>query len=206
MKSLRVLVLVLCASTFALGADPEFKGIVHSIEHTYGVHHTHIPFLGLASFFARPAGVYGFQLAVFEGFQPSTDSSDIRRVVENSLGPGWYPFVRVQSKGKHDGETTLIYTYPLRKQIAHDDRQPRTLRSRPLKNGTQRTRHRKMAEGTRRTSQRPHKPSPPRRRRLTECVGADAFVRPATLSEAKGSVPQPKFFTMPSFVQLRESP
>ena len=112
MKSLRVLVLVLCVSTFAHGADPEFKGIVHSIEHTYGVHHTHIPFLGLAAFFARPAGVHGFQLAVFEGFQQPTDSSDIRRVVENSLGPGWYPFVRVQSKGKHDGETTLIYTYP----------------------------------------------------------------------------------------------
>ena len=112
MKSLRVLVLVFCACTIALGADPEFKGIVHSIEHTYGVHHTHIPFLGLAMFFARPAGVHGFQLAVFEGFQPPTDSSDIRRVVENSLGPGWYPFVRVQSKGKHDGETTLIYTYP----------------------------------------------------------------------------------------------
>lgn len=112
MKSLRVLVLVLCVCTFALGADPDFKGIVHSIEHTYGVHHTHIPFLGLASFFARPAGVHGFQLAIFEGFQPATDSSDIRRVVESSLGPGWYPFVRVQSKSKHDGETTLIYTYP----------------------------------------------------------------------------------------------
>lgn len=112
MKSLRVLVLVLCASTFALGADPEFKGIVHSIEHTYGVHHTHIPFLGLAAFLARPAGVHRFQLAVFEGFQPPTDSSDIRRVVENALGPGWYPFIRVQSTGKHDGETTLIYTYP----------------------------------------------------------------------------------------------
>ena len=112
MKSLRVLVLVLCASTFALGADPEFKGIVHSIEHTYGVHHMHIPFLGLAAFFARPAGVHGLKLAVFEGFQPSSDSQDVRRVVESSLGPGWYPFVRVQSKGKHDGETTLIYTYP----------------------------------------------------------------------------------------------
>jgi len=112
MKSLRVLILALSASTFALGADPEFKGIVHSIEHTYGVHHTHIPFVGLAMFFARPAGVHGFKLAVFEGFQPPTDSADIRRVIETSLGPGWYPFVRVQSKGKTDGETTLIYTYP----------------------------------------------------------------------------------------------
>ncbi|HYM78651.1 MAG TPA: hypothetical protein VE377_21960 [Candidatus Dormibacteraeota bacterium] len=112
MKSLRLMILVLCASTFAFGADPGFKGIVHSIEHTYGVHHTHIPFLGLAMFFARPAGVRGFKLAVFEGFQPPTDSADIRRVVESSLGPGWYPFVRVQSRSKQDGETTLIYAYP----------------------------------------------------------------------------------------------
>ena len=112
MKALRVLILVLCASTFALGADPEFKGIVHSIEHTYGVHHMHIPFLGLAAFFARPAGVHGFKLAVFEGFHPPTDSFELRRTIENALGPGWYPFVRVQSGNKGDGETTLIYTYP----------------------------------------------------------------------------------------------
>jgi len=112
MKSLRVLILVLCASTVAFSADPEFKGIVSSIEHTYGVHHTHIPFLGLAMFFARPAGVHGFKLAVFEGFQAPTDSDGLRRTIENSLGPGWYPFIRVQSKGESDGETTLIYTYP----------------------------------------------------------------------------------------------
>jgi len=112
MKSLRVLILVLCASTVAFGADPEFKGIVSSIEHTYGVHHTHIPFLGLAMFFARPAGVHGFKLAVFEGFHPPTDSGALRSTIENSLGPGWYPFIRVQSKGESDGETTLIYTYP----------------------------------------------------------------------------------------------
>ena len=112
MKSLRVILLVLCASTFAFGADPEFRGIVRSIEHTYGVHHTHIPFLGLAAFLARPAGVHGLKLAVFEGFQPPTDSAELRRTIESSLGPGWYPFVRVQSKNKSDGETTLIYTYP----------------------------------------------------------------------------------------------
>jgi Methyl-CpG binding domain len=112
MKSLRILILVLGASAFAFGADPEFKGIVHSIERTYGVHHTHIPFLGMAMFFARPAGVHGFKLAVFEGFQSPNDSADLRRTIESSLGTGWYPFVRVRSKGKADGETTLIYTSP----------------------------------------------------------------------------------------------
>ena len=112
MKFLRVAVLVLCASSFAFAGDPEFQGIVHSIERTYGVHHTRIPFLGLAMFFARPAGVHGFKLAVFEGFQPPSDSEGLRHTIENSLGPGWYPFVRVRSKSKSDGETTLIYTYP----------------------------------------------------------------------------------------------
>jgi hypothetical protein len=112
MKSVRILILVLCASAFAFSADPEFKGIVHSIEHTYGVHHTHIPFLGMAMLFARPAGVHGFKLAVFEGFQSPNDSEDLRRTIESSLGAGWYPFVRVRSKGKTDGETTLIYTSP----------------------------------------------------------------------------------------------
>jgi hypothetical protein len=112
MKSVRILILVLCACALAFGADPEFKGIVRSIEHTYGVHHTHIPFLGMAMFFARPAGVHGLKLAVFEGFQSPNDSEDLRRTIESSLGTGWYPFVRVRSKGKTDGETTLIYTSP----------------------------------------------------------------------------------------------
>jgi hypothetical protein len=117
MKSLRVIVLVLCASSFAVAADSEFKGIVHSIEHTYGVHHMHIPLLGVAMFFARPSGVHGLKLAVFEGFKPPTDSEDVSRVIEKSLGPSWYPFVRVRTKGKTDGETTLIYASPNGKKM-----------------------------------------------------------------------------------------
>ncbi len=112
MKSLRVAVLVVCASSFAFAGDPEFRGIVQSIEHTYGVHHVRIPFLGVAMFFARPSGVRGLKLAIFEGFQYPGDSDGVRRVVERSLGPEWYPFVRVRSNGKTDGETTLIYTSP----------------------------------------------------------------------------------------------
>jgi len=112
MKSLRVVVLVLCTSSLAVAGDPEFNGIVHSIEHTYGVHHMRIPLLGVAMFFARPSGVHGLKLAIFEGFQTRTDSEDVSRLIESSLGPGWYPFVRVRTKGKTDGETTLIYTSP----------------------------------------------------------------------------------------------
>jgi hypothetical protein len=109
MKSLRILVLVLCASALAFGGDHEFRGVVNAIEHNYGVHHMHIPLLGFALFFARPEGVSGLKLAVFEGFQ-ATAPAEVQRVVESSLGPDWYPFVRVRSKGDH--ETTLIYANP----------------------------------------------------------------------------------------------
>ena len=112
MKSLRVLILVVCASSCAFGGDTEFRGIVRSIEHTYGVHHMHIPLLGVAMFFARPAGVHGLKMAIFEGFPSHTDSDNVSRIIESSLGPGWYPFVRVRTNGKTDGETTLIYTNP----------------------------------------------------------------------------------------------
>ena len=112
MKSLRVSAFVLCLSTISFAGDREFKGLVHSFETTYGVHHMHIPLLGVALFIARPAGTHGLKLAVFEGFQTPADVNDIARVVESSLGPGWYPFVRVRSKGERQGETTLIYTNP----------------------------------------------------------------------------------------------
>jgi hypothetical protein len=110
MKSLRVVLFLLCCTTFALGRDREFRGVVSAIEHTYGIHHMHIPLLGVAMFFAGPEGVSGLHLAVFEGFNTPADTDDVRRVVENSLGEGWFPFVRVRSRD--NGETTLIYANP----------------------------------------------------------------------------------------------
>ena len=112
MKPLRVLIILLCSSTLALAGDREFHGLVRSIETTYGVHHMQIPLLGVALFFARPAGAHGLRLAVFEGFKGPMDSDDVCRVIESSLGTGWYPFVRVHSKGETTGETTLIYASP----------------------------------------------------------------------------------------------
>jgi hypothetical protein len=113
-RSLRIFLLVLCTSTLAVAGDNEFRGVVHAIEGHYGVRHTHIPLLGLAMFFVRPEGVSGMKLAVFENFQSPNASEDVSRVVENCLGPGWYPFVRVHSRNlvKADDEATLIYANP----------------------------------------------------------------------------------------------
>jgi hypothetical protein len=110
MKSLRIALLLSCLSPLAFAGDNEFRGVVHAIENTYGVHHMHIPLVGAMMFFARPAGVGGMKLAVFENFEMPADAGDFSRVVENSLGPDWHPFVRVRSRS--DGETTLIYTSP----------------------------------------------------------------------------------------------
>lgn len=117
MKSLRMFVVLLFTSTFAFAGNPEFKGIVHSIEQTYGVHHLHIPLIGVAMFFARPAGVHGLKMAIFEGFRPATDSDNFCRLIEASLGPDWHPFVRVRSKGETTGETTMIYMNPTAGQM-----------------------------------------------------------------------------------------
>ena len=61
-------------------------------------------------FFARPEGVSGLKLAVFEDFNGPTAIADVSRLVEHSLGPEWYPFVRVRSKD--NDEATLIYASP----------------------------------------------------------------------------------------------
>jgi hypothetical protein len=114
MKSLRLCLLVLSFTTLASAGDNEFRGVVHAIEGHYGVRHMHIPLLGFAMWFARPEGVSGMKLAVFENFSGSTDADDVSRIVEDALGHEWYPFVRVRSRNrvKGDDEATLIYASP----------------------------------------------------------------------------------------------
>jgi hypothetical protein len=122
---LSALLVVLCACAFSFAGDPdssssfqghEFDGVVHAIEDHYGVRHMRIPFLSFAmSFAARPAGVSGFRLAVFEDFHPSsasmhetaTMSEDLQRVLEHSLGPDWRLFVRTRTQD--DSDDALIY-------------------------------------------------------------------------------------------------
>jgi hypothetical protein len=75
-----------------------------------------IPFLSFAmSLAARPAGVSGIRLAVFEDFHPSSASmhtrasrsEDLQRLVEYSLGPDWRLFVRTRTQD--DSDDALIY-------------------------------------------------------------------------------------------------
>jgi len=112
--SLLVLLLVLCSTALAFAGDNEFRGVVRAIEGHYGVHHTHVPMMGFAMWFAHPSGVSGMKLAMFEDFNGPTAAEDVKHVVESALGPGWYPFVRVSSRNADGGadEATLIYASP----------------------------------------------------------------------------------------------
>ena len=119
------LLFVVCACSLSFAGDPdsssgfrghEFNGVVHAIEDHYGVRHMRIPFLSFAvSLAARPAGVSGMRLAVFEDFHPSSASTrassklndDLQHVVEHSLGPDWHLFVRTRTQ--NDSDDTLIY-------------------------------------------------------------------------------------------------
>lgn len=118
MKSLRVwlliVFLILSVTAPASAGDNDFRGVVNAIEGHYGVHHTHIPLLGFAMWFARPEGVSGIRLATFENLKGTAEAGDISRLVEKSLGPGWFPFVRVRSRNTDGGddEATLIYASP----------------------------------------------------------------------------------------------
>ena len=114
MKSLCLSFLLLCAATLSFAGDNEFREVVHAIEGHYGVRQMHIPLLGVAVWFARPEGVSGMKLAVFENFSGPSTPEEVSRVIEDSLGSDWHPFIRVRSRNdvKGDAETTLIYASP----------------------------------------------------------------------------------------------
>jgi hypothetical protein len=103
----RLPVLLLAAASLAFGCDREFDALVKQIQSHYGTAPTHIPFMGLANLFiksARPEGVSGFRLAVFENLPPSTGDDDFMSTLKFG---GLHPMVQVRSR--RDGEATYIF-------------------------------------------------------------------------------------------------
>ena len=108
---MRLLALVLAASAALFGADRDFDRLVKAVESHLGAKRTHIPLLGVANFFvktARPEGVAGFKLAVFEDMRPLAweDGRALDRIMAEASA-GLHPLVRVRSK--LDREWTYIY-------------------------------------------------------------------------------------------------
>ncbi len=100
------LVTLVCVPAFT--ADHDFNGLVRNIEKQYGVHHTHIPMLGLVMFFAKPKGVHTLKIATFEDFHAQREvfGPEVQRMIEEHFGSAWKPMVRTWSR---DGESAFVY-------------------------------------------------------------------------------------------------
>ncbi len=105
--------LIVPVAVLASGGEGGFDGVVRSIEHTYHVRATRIPFMGLISFVSRKAtsdGVSNMHMAEFDDFTASLDGEDLTRMVEEKLGPSWARMVRETSRGGR--EQTLVFMRP----------------------------------------------------------------------------------------------
>ncbi len=100
----------------ARAGDKEFGVLVHYVESHYKVHRQYRFILSFASFavnIARPYGVKGMKLAIFENEKISAanaDDQDFPSVVKAGLAEGWQPMVRVWSR--RNGERTVIFAKP----------------------------------------------------------------------------------------------
>ena len=89
----------------------ELSCVVQAMENDLGVHHTHIPMLGMAMFLGKVASGFqmpGVQLAVFEDAGLSKHSpQELESALVRALGPEWSPFVK--SVSNHGREQNWIY-------------------------------------------------------------------------------------------------
>ncbi|HYG99069.1 MAG TPA: hypothetical protein VD837_08050 [Terriglobales bacterium] len=108
-----VLAVLVVWSSFALAADSNVAAVVNAIERTYGMKHTHLPWIARAAI--KPA-MWGSGASMkFEVFEdqklPSSVSvEELGKLASTVLGPDWKVFIRASSvRGK---ERTVIYVKP----------------------------------------------------------------------------------------------
>ncbi len=93
-------------------ARPDFDSVVSAVEQRYGAHAQKIPLMGLVSFCARVAtadGVKGLRIAEFDRLPAAPDTAELDRLVRDSLGSSWQPFVVDRSRS---GDLSVIYVQP----------------------------------------------------------------------------------------------
>ena len=112
----RMLAGLLIAAGAAYGGDADFDRIVKTIESHYGTQRLHIPFMGVASLLvnvARPEGVSGFKLAVFQDLKSSPEYGEWKerdRFMDTVFVGEMHPLVRVHSR--RNGDATYIFAEP----------------------------------------------------------------------------------------------
>jgi hypothetical protein len=110
--SVRLIAVLLAASTSGIAGDREFDHLVDAIESHYGIQRAHIPLTGVADLalkLAHPGGAGGFQLAVFSDLKSCEtcfDREELDRFIAQASDGVLHPLVRVHSRG----EATYILT------------------------------------------------------------------------------------------------
>jgi hypothetical protein len=106
--------LILFCALAAGAGHGDFNAIVHGVESNLGIHRTHIPLFGLASFAvgaAHPYGARQLDMAIFDDLSYSPpDSARFQAIMQSAAGGSWTPAVTVHSRRDH--KWTYIYTKP----------------------------------------------------------------------------------------------
>lgn len=125
-KRLAAALLVLAVT---IPAYADFGAVARAIDAEKGVKRIWIPFLGIARmavWIVHPEGVRDFQVATFEGTD-NVDPARLQQLMQEKLGKGFVPLVRVWSKKNGNKEWSFIYVRPHGKDrielviLAHDD-------------------------------------------------------------------------------------
>ena len=111
-KSLDVILLAGLLAAGAFAGDRGFDTLVRGIESEYGAERLKIPLFGLvqaAMWVARPIGVKGFKLAIFEDIDVPYGREDrFLEIVSDQVDPSWRPMVRVYSPRDSEWTTLLV--------------------------------------------------------------------------------------------------
>jgi hypothetical protein len=104
-----VLVLLMSVNGWLSAGTKEFHDVLHTVEHSCGVHHTRMPFVNLMVKMAMPfAGedareIKDLHFAVIELRNKQAHCpADLQELIAQKLGPSWAPFVRVHSNRDHE--------------------------------------------------------------------------------------------------------
>ncbi len=103
-----------CAICFpSLAVDRDFNDIVRLLAGEFRSRPERIPLFGLVNmvtFVARPAGTSHIDLAMFHDIQKHGPvGRNVSGLIEDTVGRGWAPFVRVRSRHKGFEEMVLVY-------------------------------------------------------------------------------------------------
>jgi hypothetical protein len=109
---LAAVTLVVLPITVRAASGHDFDAVVSAVEHRYDARAEKVPMMGFVNFCAWAAtrgGVKGMKIAEFDHLDNVSDSAELEKLVDDSLGGAWQRFIVDRSR---TGEVDLIYVQP----------------------------------------------------------------------------------------------